>query len=99
MIINNGDNPGISGSQLNRAGNSALDKNRRSGASSSPTGSSDQVSLSGDQASLSKLLSAVSDTGQSSEVQELQRLYSSGQYTVDSAEVSKSLVQAALIGE
>ena len=98
MTIKNGDNPGISGSQRTAPADApALEKSRKTAASSSSPGA-DQVSVDTHQAVLAKLLDPSAATN-SSKVAELQRLYASGQYTVDAVEVSRSLIRSALAGE
>lgn len=99
MTIKNGDNPGISGSQRTAPADApALDKSRKSGASSSSPAAEDQVSVQSHQTVLNQLLGS-SSSANSGRVAELQRLYASGQYSVDPVEVSRSLIRSSLVGE
>jgi len=99
VTIKNGDNPGISGSQQTAPADApVLDKGRKSTASSSSPAPADQVSVQSHQAVLAQLLGSSASTN-SGKVEELQRLYASGQYSVDAVEVSRSLIRSALIGE
>jgi anti-sigma28 factor (negative regulator of flagellin synthesis) len=96
--IKNGESPGIGGSQRTAPAESpALDKGRKA-TSHSVTEEADRVSVDTHQAVLAKLLDPSASTN-SSKAAELQRLYASGQYSVDAAAVSRSLIESVLAGE
>ena len=69
---------------------------------SSSTGSSSRIGGLSDSVQISSLSGAIAaasnslDTVQSSRISQLQRLYQSGQYQVDSAAVSRAMVSEAL---
>ena len=99
MTIKNPDNTGISGSQPTApVDNPALERGRKSASSSASPAATDQVSVDAHQAVVARLLdpNAATNAGR---VAELQRLYASGQYSVDAPAVSRALILSTLNGE
>ena len=97
MTIKNSDNPGISGSQPT-ADAPALDRGRKSAQPSPSPDKGDLVSVDAHQAVIARLLDPNASTN-AGKVTELQRLYESGQYSVDAVGVSRALITSALNGE
>jgi anti-sigma28 factor (negative regulator of flagellin synthesis) len=97
VTIKNSDNPGISGSQPT-AEAPALDRGRKAARSSPSTDKTDLVSVDAHQAVIARLLDPNASTN-ASKIAELQRLYASGQYSVDALGVSRALITSALNGE
>jgi len=99
VTIKNGDNPGISSSRIGTPASAPVsDKGRKTGVSSSGAAESDQVSVDSHRSLLASALSP-SSADQSNKVEELRRLYSSGQYSVDPVEVSRAVIRSLLVGE
>jgi len=99
VTIKNPDNSGISGSQpATPAETPVLERGRKSGSSSASPAATDQVSVDAHQAVVARLLDPNASTN-AGRVAELQRLYASGQYSVDAPAVSRALIQSALNGE
>jgi anti-sigma28 factor (negative regulator of flagellin synthesis) len=97
VTIKNSDNPGISGSQPT-ADAPVLDRGRKAARPSPSLDKTDLVSVDAHQAVVARLLDPSASTN-ASKVAELQRLYASGQYSVDALGVSRALITSALNGE
>lgn len=99
MTIKNPDNTGITGSQTTAPVDAAsVDRGRKAAPSSQSPAATDQVSVDAHQAVIARLLDPNASTN-ASKVAELQRLYASGQYSVDALGVSRALILSTLNGE
>jgi len=94
VTIKNSDNPGISGGQPT-AEAAAPDRGRKAARSSPSSDKTDLVSVDAHQAVIARLLDPNASTN-AKRVAELQRLYASGQYSVDALSVSRALITSAL---
>lgn len=99
MTIKNGDNSTVSSSRIGTPASAPVsDKGRKTGVSSSGAAESDQVSVDSHRSLLATALSP-SSVDQSNKVEELRRLVSAGQYSVDPVEVSRAVIRSLLAGE
>ena len=98
MTIKDGDSSAVSNGQRTAPADAPVSEKGRRAASPSSSPETDRLSVDTHQAVFAKLLDPTA-LAVSSRLTELQRLYASGQYSVDAGAVSRALIDSALIGD